>query len=288
MTAPTLDHAVEALDKLNSWVRAPHSHGEISRPKNAIYWIKGKLLNALTSAGRASHRLIVLEVKCRGCDGTDKWISWDIGRTNEPCRKCDATGVHKLWFVESRIDGGAITWHSPAPRGIFVRYPLLLRLDSLGVAQPVTDWKPNQPGRPMEAADVARCLNVVEEFIPERPGEYWTYDGGPFYTFHYSLFVGEQAKACFRCGKIGESVGSLCCTREAISWCGWICRDCDKTFDHRSTWSEAQQKYICPNSMFDACPFPLDLVTDPEIQQWQQRQLAYRAACERAKEEWSR
>ena len=283
MNAPTLTDAVESMTRLNSWVRSPNTNYDwFSRPKSAIYWMKGKLLNAVTNAGVATHRLIVMEVKCRSCDGTGKWISWDYGQTGESCRTCSGTGRHKLWFVETTIDG-RIKWHTPCKYGIFVSYPVNLDVKTLGEAHPETDWKPNTPGQPLVPIEVAAALNICEEFLPERPGEQWDNDGGPYDIFFYSLFIGSQPRKCFRCGIEDDKVSRLHCSRNLLAWDASVCTACFSTFGHMSTWSEKEQAYVCPNSVFDAAPFPIELAEQPAVKRWQARHLQYRFEKEEAK-----
>lgn len=267
-----LIEAVEACDRLNSYVRAPAEAGDwLWRPKAAIYWLKGKILNAVTSAGLASHRMVSVEVQCRSCGGTGKWVSWDYGQTNENCRKCSATGKHLLYFVETTIDG-RLRWHTPVKYGVFVEYPFsltLAQIEAMKPAQPIQDWKPMQKGKPLQPWEVARDLNTLEAFVPERPGKQWSDEGGPYDIFHYTLFVGDTPRRCFRCG--AEPSHGLLCSRDYVGWHAWVCKACD-TFGKMMVWSEKEQKYVVPGgSVFDAVPFPAEAVEHPEIQKWLER-----------------
>lgn len=288
MTA--LAEAIAACDRLNSWLRSSNSRGDWHcRPRRAVYYLKGQLINVATRNGLAKHSAVFTLVKCRSCDGTGKFIPWHYESTGVKCRTCDAKGTHPLYFLESAIDSRGIVWHTPVKYGFSVEHPVRVNIDSLKPFRLVGDsWKPQMEGRGMEPWEVARDLNVVEALISARPGDYFVDDlGGPFDDFKYDIFVGDAERFCFRCGKtLPESQFSekfqfewshLICHRDAICWGAFLCRPCESTFNHSAVWSAAENRYVVPGgSMFDAAPFPSDLVQHPEIQRWQHRQLAYR------------
>ena len=178
-----------ALDRLNSWLRAPEPSWCAARSalKPVIYWTKTQAILDLSKRWHISMRRVMVRKPCRRCDGTGQWIhafSWDElshgdrdeQRANygEPCRGCEATGTATLKFIETQI--GPVRWHTPSEKwwssslDVYVPFPSFHHEARAHTAYQYYElaegWSPEQPVRPMPLADVQRDILIVLEEWP--------------------------------------------------------------------------------------------------------------------------
>ncbi len=152
---------VEAVDLLNSWIRSDSHWGSFSSPRYAIYNWKHMLVKKALAEVPDCYRTVHVCLKCRDCGGTGKYID-SYGHNHLHCRKCSNSGVVRLDFLETEIEG--FKWHTPRDKTWQFRTPI-----DWESAQCLTDWKPNAKGRDLEPCQVAECLNVCETALP-KPG----------------------------------------------------------------------------------------------------------------------
>lgn len=166
-----------ALDRLNSWLRAGRDTTERfefwnplrSVAKPIIYWVKTHAILASSRQWQCEFRRVIVRKKCRSCWGTGKWTRYDDWDRSEwePCWHCDK-GVKSLHFVESTI--GPIRWHTPSERWYMSSLDVYLPFRTYWDIAPkdrsqhyevITDWEPDQPGRPMPLEDAFRDLRII-------------------------------------------------------------------------------------------------------------------------------
>jgi len=240
--------AVRAVDRLNSWVRAPGDKGSNAKPMT--YHLKNLALKALHAAGLTTHRPIRVYVKCRDCDGSGRYWHW-CGEQLDHCWACNSTGKAALTFVETTIEAAGLRWHSP-----WTSFPL----STHGIEYPTqatpTDWQPNLPGKAMEPWEVAAAFCEAERAFPEKPYPRHT-DYGTYHIDQYHLFVGRLPQdVCAICGEpAGEKPISYHCSRGRLEWCGAACEACEAV--HKRT-----------TQIFEAFPYPVELLRRREIVEW--------------------
>lgn len=234
------DAALEALNRLNSWVRSASYEPMCSGPKAAIYRHKDLAIRELHARGLTRHRAIAVESKCHRCH---KGVYFDYdGYERGPCWTCGGTCKVTLRFVETYLPAG-LCWHSPMDR-----FPL--SRTEAGLRDPVfpeSAWRPRQPGRDLSPIEVARDLLAVERTWPihDRYGDLSEY--------RYRLWVGMRDPAtCSICGGQNDS-GYRChsCSSGRIAWGDHACNACLK---RRDVW--------------DLFQVPADLIAPPEIAEW--------------------
>lgn len=237
--------AIEALDRLNSWVRSKSFR---SGARRMIYHMKSDVL--WCSNLPMEHRGIIVAVKCRDCGGTGRYRDWG-GNLLDHCRACNSTGTAKLRFIETKI-AERIVWHTPAekyPRGWEGGFEIEM------------SYAPNQIGNDLEISEAARLLNLAEPCFP-RPHDCCT-EYGEFNDFNYSLYVGRtDPEICSLCGTMNDRQYGYSVTRNHIEWSDFACVKCEKDFEKKNGGIV---------SIFKAFALPQHLVSHPEIQRWMDR-----------------
>jgi hypothetical protein len=195
--------AVQSLDVLNRHARCPTSR-DVSRH---IYAMKERALDGLDLLGVVLARNISVEATCMTCGGTGIFNE----RRGIDCKRCDE-GIATLYFRESTIGPSfacmdwplpEIVWHSPLHRR------------GADNAEPVTGWKPHQPGVTLEPEALAAALNVAEEiFAP-------LLSTAQPYTFNLGRFDGECA---FCHDKTG--LDTYFVPRGRLVWSAAACKGC--------------------------------------------------------------
>lgn len=209
-----------AISTLNSHARSVI--GWPSDVRGVIYDYKAfaAMLNA--HAGRIEARPIGLMAKCRYCDGSGRFISWDYGQTDEACRKCSRTGKVYLRFLETTVEGER--WHHPwhqkgheiywlAQGRPKIEYDegsrsLILRRENGARAEipfgSPGDWKPNIPGERLEVERLAELLNQVEDWLLGigyiDSDIRWRLATAQRAVTSYSLDLGRIGSTCHVCG----------------------------------------------------------------------------------------
>lgn len=162
-----------------------------------VYLLKDQAIRTEAVAGRATHRRVTYTAACGHCGGST-WHrrpgrrEWGWDDCGEKCHTCAAEGTVTLRFVETalaagiRADGSVVRWHSPAERGI--GRELWEVLDD--VPEPVTDWRPRQPGEERPAPEVAALLLEVERWLAP------TWLVAPPLLFAYHLTLEEGVRVC--------------------------------------------------------------------------------------------
>lgn len=274
---------IKAVDRLNSWVRSESYRraGHASSPKRAVYWLKHCALEAAHATNLASHKLIAVPVKCRDCGGTGQYTSM-AGDKYPHCHKCGSGGLTILYFVETDIAAvtdqgtrdpwhGLVTWHSPIER-----FPLVHERLANRVPYTSFTWKPNQAGKDLTPAEVARDLNTAETFFTERPGPRYTHDGGPYNDFAYSLYLGAtDPTRCDLCLSATPRPGAYGVHRKItptgtpnhdgarVAWFARACVTCEAGYRGR--------RLGCGNDLFDVFPVPAEPLADEHIRAWIER-----------------
>lgn len=269
---------VEAIDRLNSWVRSV-SHGAwywSNSPRMAIYDAKHAIIEQAIRNGLCICEAIRLMVHCRDCGGSGKYSSY--GRQYDHCWRCSSTGKQTLEFVVTTIEG--FRWHTPRDKSWRFKLPEnFWQFSTLAM-----DWAPNQKGRDLELWEVAECLNVMEEArgagrIP-MPGKHSVYESGDYYGesdhSNYKLYLGDGPPTCEFCGVPGgrgDSNGTYHCVgRQFVSWSAYACNSCSAQFATSSQWSDGASSYVPSGgngrSIFDEFKVPVDKLRHPEIEKW--------------------
>lgn len=240
-----------ALDRLNSWVRSKSWYPDGCGPKNWIYAMKGTALRQAFALGLRADRSVYYMATCRDCGGTGRYVD-NTGFAHDHCWACENTGEVKLRFVESTIPAGKqlIIWHSPFPRsasGYITEAEV-----------PVTDWKPNTPGRDMTPAEVCEALLLAEDaFAAGTPKAYMErYIGeDDLHNDQYRLHLGQCANArCSVCHRPVQDGTPYTARAGRILWTELVCTVCrrlvPKVYEH-----------------FRKVP-PVELTSDPAVMAW--------------------
>ena len=232
---------VAALSLLNSHARA------FGCGRDAIYSYKLLVAMLYASAGQANARPVGVMSKCRYCNGTGKFFSWDYGQTDEACRKCSRTGYVFLRFVETRIEGHS--WHHP-----WISYGQEIFSTSLGgrprieydagsrsllIIKPghaaeemsfgsVGDWTPNTPGEKMAGERAAELLNPVEDWVLSirgvDPQIRWRLESALRTMSGYNLELGRIGTGCHYCESQLVTIGQRHILKP-FSWAVCCCAD---------------------------------------------------------------
>lgn len=242
---------VEALDKLNSWVRSKsYRHGAYSGARRMVYFMKKEVLWHGFDL-KMEHRGIVVAVRCRDCGGSGRYVD-SYGCRYDHCWACNSSGTACLQFIETKIED-QITWHTPREQ-----FPWHWE----GDYQIEVGYAPNQNGNDLEPWEAAQYLNRTEPCF-RRPHDYTTsWSCTAFNDFNYCLWVGRTEETCEFCGRVDQGFGmGYCCTRNRIGWAAHACRECDKKLSNRHG----------KPSIFEQFAFPYTLTAHPEIQRWMER-----------------
>ncbi len=269
MTVP--QPVIDAMDRLNSHARSP-GLGVMSSERHAIYAYKAAVVTVLAHAGEVKGRLVSLQVKCRSCGGTGKWIDYEariyspiaVLDHTEPCRTCSHTGKVTLRFLETTLPGDKV-WHHPwSTRFDCVGLSLAQEIwpgmkaaaegdgyraltgDELRWEAP-GDWLPNTPSQALPQAEFVDLANVVEDWLA--PGAWlgksmWRLDVARRKAGEYDLHLGRVDGDCCICGspyvacRLGCSVGRL-------RWSAPIC-DRHLGFSSRERPTEVPSSLITP------------------------------------------
>ena len=279
---------IEAVDRLNFWVRSDSARGYWSTPRYAIYDWKAYLIERAIDVGAAKLSAIHLMLNCRACGGDGIYV-YDDGE-KAPCRKCGKTGHVNLEFLVSEIDG--VVWHTPRNRAW--KFGLL---DAVWAgARLSVDWEPNAKGRDLELWQVCECLNVCEEAVACgelcKPGGHISCHGYDEYevSHHgYKIHVSasDDREVCELCGHRAVPKGDRGLTdgmwhgivTDHVSWSAWACDRCQTCFKQGLIYAPTLQAYI-PHGMsgliFDALKLhpPIAQLAHHEIQAWLRRRGA--------------
>ena len=190
---------LEAVDRLNSWVRSTSFSGGMCAIglRRRIYEIKGQAIEAARGEFVCSHRPLTTIATCRDCGGSGRYTDWG-GHEWPHCRACESSGNVRLRFVETTILTtdwriGSFRWHSPRERWT-------LPSSLLGVEIEPGDWHVNLPGRDLTLNEAARDLLACDARFPGRSyRKLQCYDGCDC-PRHYTLYLGRANKACPHCG----------------------------------------------------------------------------------------
>jgi hypothetical protein len=210
MTYPP--EAFAALDRLNTWIRAPKEGLWFSSPWRAIYDWKIELIRDAIASEIATLKPVKLTLNCRDCGGDGKYMD-SSGHLWPHCRKCSSTGQTTLVFLASQMHG--FTWHTPRDKA----WRLALPSTFFDSPEYSFDWEPNLPGKPMEVGQVAACLNSLEPIMP-KPGCTYS-EWGDMDHSKYRLYLGRSPQVCEFCGTVPASDGDgsyHCVAREHIEW----------------------------------------------------------------------
>jgi hypothetical protein len=278
---------LEAIDRLNSWVRSDSARGWWSSPRYATYDWKSHVIERAIAAGTARLSAIHLMLNCRACGGEGIFV-YDDGE-KAPCRKCEKSGHVNLEFLVTEIEG--FTWHTPRNR-IWKFGPL----DEVWASAKISmDWEPNQKGRDLELWQVAECLNVCEEAVARgelcKPGSHSSGGHDEYEVSHgnYKLHVANstEREVCELCGHRAVPKGDSGGTdgmwhgivTDHVSWSAWACDRCQACFKQGLIWAPGLQAYIAHGMsglIFDALKLhpPIEQLAHPEIQAWLRRRGA--------------
>jgi hypothetical protein len=264
---------LEAIDRLNSWVRSDSARGWWSSPRYSIYDWKNAVIEQAIRAGTAECSAIHLSLTCRDCGGTKRYTD-SSGYTYDHCRKCSSTGVTRLWFVVTKIEGRQ--FHTPRDKSWRFHLPESFWES----ARLSTDWEPNQKGRDLETWEVAQCLNVCEEAVLRgelpKPGSHGIYDYGDYYGEQdhgkYKLHLRDTAEVCQLCGHVGvpkdpEYPDWLdgchhCVSLEYVDWSAWACDACQSLYGGNQSIRIFDVLKLHP---------PVEKLQHPEIRKWLER-----------------
>ena len=196
----TLISALEAVDRLNSWVRSPSFFRGLAAEglRRRIYAIKGQAIQRAHGVLACTYHPLTTLATCRDCAGTGKYTD-SYGTTYPHCRACGNSGVVRLHFVDTLIafyplykdlnPAWHVHWHSPRDR-----WPL--RSDLLGTEITDVDWKVNQPGKDLTVNEAARDLLLCDETFPGRH----CFGGRCSCAACYRLHIGRVEDRCAHCG----------------------------------------------------------------------------------------
>lgn len=270
---------VEAVDRLNSWIRSDSHWGSFSSPRYAIYFWKGHLVSRALAELPDCWRTVHVCLKCRDCGGSGKYVD-SYGYNHLHCRKCSNSGMVRLDFLETVIE--EFKWHTPRDK----TWQMNTITSAHWEAAPcvTSDWKPNAKGRDLEPWQVAECLNICETMLP-RPGMRAEYVDTYCYQDRdngkYKLFVGRSEKVCEFCkrpavhkGIHPDSMdGSMHhVSRGNIEWSAWACESCSGLFSKSNRWSDTEHKYLPHGgngkSIFDEFAIPQERLEHPAIREW--------------------
>lgn len=251
---------LQAVDKLNSWVRSPGARNWYSGPRYAIYDWKLETIRRAMAAKKCACRAIHLSLTCRACGGDGKYHDGYVQYDN--CRKCFSKGVVTLRFLETIIDG--LHWHTPQSRS----YGLNLPSDFFDESTLCTEWEPNTAGRELELWQICMALNILETAMPNIPNYHHVYCHGDWIgeATHskYKLHAGSFRDACGLCGAAYSpdlSAGhSFQIVRGHLDWSAWGCAACRTAYDANHS-----------AAIFEKFPVPEVALTHPEIQRWLDR-----------------
>jgi hypothetical protein len=283
----TLTEAVRAVGRLSSWVRTDtFRHNQSSCLRHVIYYLKTRAIRAMAALPDVVHHSRVYTLtKCRRCDGSGTWRSWD-GERKGPCRRCAGKGWVVLHFIETAFSlprrselfrwmsyPEYLTWHMPVDEWWRVKLPIDRDYNK---GFPVeTSWQPNQPGTELSIEDAAGCLNTAETYFRERPGpRRWSDDfgSGEVDDFAYQLHVGRTEEGvCVVCGART--------TPEAAAEANWVW--CGATHRHvRSTSLACGQCHQVHQgeAIWKKIPEPAGLLAGPNVRRWVERRAAAVAA----------
>lgn len=258
--------SLEALDRLNSYVRSPayRAHYFLANgPRRAVYEMKRTALEVTHAAGIATHRRIVVKVRCRDCGGTGRYVDRD-GQEYDHCYACDNGGSAILRFIESTL-AERFVWHTPfgsEPQAIRTLFPSRMDLcmeEWEASWEPASDWDPNRPGQDLTPVEAAEALLLAEDAFPPAVRKRARYDSRvdeeENYYRTWRLFVGNTETLCNFCkateGLVGFSPGV-----GRIRWHAYVCRDCSKAHGVE---------------MFTQTPCPPDFLDSEPIRRWIER-----------------
>lgn len=169
-----------ALDRLNSWLRAPQPLFCVmrSRLKPVVYWVKNAAILGASKVQPIGLRRVKFVARCRVCGGSGIFERWHWSEDHEDegefCRTCNATGNVTLKFIESTI--GPFRWHTPEMHWRGASLDVYVPFSADGDYEDAADWKPNTPGKPLTPAEVERdALTVLHA---------WPKDFGFIVEFH--------------------------------------------------------------------------------------------------------
>jgi hypothetical protein len=261
---------LEAIDRLNSWVRSESARGWWSSPRYAVYDWKNWFIDLAIRVGRAKLSAIHLMLNCRACGGDGIFV-YDDGE-KAPCRKCGKSGHVNLEFLVSEIEG--FVWHTPRNRTW--KFGLL---DGVWAGAKLSmDWEPNAKGRDLELWQVAECLNVCEEAVARgelcKPGSHSS--GGYGWDDEYEVSHGNykihvsnstEREVCELCGHRAVPKGDRGGTdgmwhgiiTNYVSWSAWACDECQVNYKGSEIFTALK---LHP---------PLEQLAHPEIQAWLRR-----------------
>jgi len=244
---------INAMAALNSWARHRESHFLSSNVRRSIYYYKNQVLAQLAKQGRLELGRVSVSVSCRDCGGDGRYKHWDGGERNG-CWACNSTGNAILNFIESRVLPEGPVWHTPEHKA-----PYELRKAAADTQRQFpADWTVNQPGKPLEPARMADCLNEVEDWLYSDglPQEYKiSWQSNP--PFVYKLPIGERPEICAFCStEWVKKVGYIASTNLVI-WRDHICDACAAQYTN-------EQGLEC----FPPFPEPEALTDDEAVQEW--------------------
>jgi hypothetical protein len=272
-----IQQVLQPLSRLNAWARLPLAQQiDMSDAAGVIYRYKRSVIRAAIRAGIAQFRIVAVDRPCKTCKGTGTyiWINWhdEDDQRHEDCRRCGATGIVTLRFVESNI--GGFRWHTPRPKwdlGVFDEA-------AWGKCE-ATDWAPERPGAPLEFIDLTRLLNQVERVIFQDLIIPHFVSPKYYHQRDYSLNLGTITE-CWICGanparakyKWGHDI-----YRPGLRWKQLTCEDCEDAaystppvwpakLDPRWTMDERRRRDSYPPWQ-DCCLLP-DIAKTPEVIEW--------------------
>lgn len=238
MSGPVPVDVLAALGRLNRHARASYS------AKAAIYAYKTAVAVLLAETrGLALCRGIEWFGPCLTCGGTGTWKSWE-GEYSAPCRSCGAKRMRRLRFIETTLPDGQV-WHHPWDHGSdrpghtiaaaffgSFSYPdkggMFYRCHDGRELQfiwwpTVEDWKPRTKGEAVAPEDLARHLNLVEDWlIGYRGPAGWSFERALRERGDYLLDLG-RTTGCFLCG--GVAYSALSCGNDLFRFTVEVCRE---------------------------------------------------------------
>lgn len=206
-----LADATLAVDRLNRHARIPSAWSI----KTHIYALKGAAIDRLDQLGVTQSRVISVRATCKTCRGTGIFNE----RHMTPCNRCEnASGTAVLHFRETTIHPtfacmdwplDTIRWH----------IPIHWTTANEHAVEPVTDWKPNQPGIALDPEELAEALNLAEPaFITGK-----MYHAQQFLNF----YLGTANEQCVFCNSTHD-LERHNFDRGCLRWSASVCKPCIK------------------------------------------------------------
>jgi hypothetical protein len=212
---------INAVSRLNSWVRSKSAKENWGAPARAIYYLKSRAIEWADMNMVCLHSTVKVRTQCRDCKGTGKYLD-SYGELWPHCRACGSRGMLSLLFVQTHISGGPI-WHTPWNRFWIHRK----KSPAYQLARWVEDWSVNEPGHDMKPWELCRDFNLVETTFTSRPDWYST-DWGQYHDFLYSINLGVRKPVCEFCPAF-EHLHRFCVFQRPISWTAWVCDKCHRS-----------------------------------------------------------